>query len=392
MMKRLATMMLAACVSASLAGPASAATSGPPVEIDAIVAMSGAGAFFGQAEARALKVLEATVNANGGVRGRPVVFTILDDQSNPQTAVQLVGGLAAKNVPLVLGPSVPASCLAVTPLLDRGGPVGICLNPAAHPAPGSFQFAPFPSSLEVASAFLRYFRENGITRIALINATDASGHDADSAFEAAFALPENRSLVRVDEEHYSPGDISVTAQLTRIKAANPQAIVSFNTGLPFGTVLRGLRDAGMDLPVATSGGNMTYGQMQSYAAFLPTTLLFGGTVAWAPGDAHVVSVQQMQLAYVAALDKAGFKPEGGYAAVWDPGLLAVAVLSAVGPDADAAKVRAFVNELHGWNGIQGIYDFKRFPQRGLGADAMLVMRWDDGKKAFVPATRKVADR
>jgi branched-chain amino acid transport system substrate-binding protein len=364
-----------------------ATTSGAPVEIDVVLSTSGAGAFFGQAEARALKVVESTINAGSGVRGRPVAFTILDDQTNPQTAVQLVSGLAAKNVPLFLGPSVPASCFSVGPMIDKTGPVGLCLNPAGHPQPGSFQYTTFADSLGVASAFLTYFRERGLTRIALIDATDASGHDADIAFEAAFKLPENAKLVKVDEEHYAPGDISVSAQLERIKAANAQAIVSYNTGLPFGTVLRGMRDAGIDVPVATSGGNMTYGQMTTYAPFLPTEVLFGGTVAWSPGDARIAAVKQMQLAYVAALDKAGMKPEGGYATVWDPAILAVAVLSALGPDTDATKVRAYLTGLQGWSGIQGVYDFKRYPQRGVGAEAVLVMRWDATKKTFVAAGR-----
>jgi branched-chain amino acid transport system substrate-binding protein len=378
-------LALVAAIAGASTMPVRAATSGAPVEIPVVVSTSGAGAFFGQAEARALKVVEATVNAGSGVRGRPVAFNILDDQTNPQTAVQLVSGLAAKNAPMFLGPSTPGSCFAVNPLIDKTGPVGLCLNPAGHPQPGSYQFATFSDSPEVASAFMRFFRDRGFTRIAMINATDASGHDAELAFDAAFRLPENAKLVKVAEEHYAPGDISVSAQLSRIKGANPQAIVSYNTGLPFGTVLRGMRDAGIDVPVATSGGNMTYGQMQTYAAFLPTEVLFGGTVAWSPGDAKLADVKKLQLAYVAALEKAGYKPEGGYATVWDPALLAVAVLNALGPDADASKVRAYLADLQGWDGIQGVYDFKRFPQRGVGADATLVMRWDATKKAFVAA-------
>ncbi len=391
--RRVAAALVAAVVVSLEPSAARAATSGPPVEIPVILSTSGAGAFFGQAEARALAVVESTVNAGSGVRGRPVAFTILDDQTNPQTALQLVGGLAGKNAALFLGPSTPGACFAVNPTIDKAGPVGLCLNPAGHPQPGSYQFATFSDSAEVAAAFMRFFRDRGFTRIAMINATDASGHDAELAFDAAFRLPENAKLIKVADEHYAPGDISVGAQLSRIKAANPQAIVSYNTGLPFGTVLRGMRDAGIDVPVATSGGNMTYGQMQTYAAFLPTEVLFGGTVAWSPGDAKVADVKKQQLAYVAALGKAGMKPEGGYATVWDPALLAVAVLNALGADADASNVRAYLANVQGWSGIQGVYDFKRFPQRGVGADAMLVMRWDPAKKTFVAASHAaVAER
>jgi branched-chain amino acid transport system substrate-binding protein len=380
----------AAFVAVATVLPSEAATSGTPVEIDAVLSMTGGGAFFGQAEARALKVIEATVNAGNGVRGRPVQFTVFDDQTSPQVAVQLTNQLIAKNVPLMLGPSTPGGCFAIAPIIDKPGPVAMCLNPSGHPAAGSFQYAPFADSYEVAIATLRYLRSRGITRIALFNSTDASGHDADNVFDAALKLPENHAFDKVAEEHFSPGDISVAAQIARIKSANTQAIISFETGQPFGTVLRGMRDAGMDVPVATTGGNMTFTQMQQYAAFLPKEILFGGTVAWSPGDARVPAVRTAQLAYLSALDKAGMKPEGGYATVWDPAMLAVDALNVLGPDVDATKMRSYLAGLHGWAGIQGKYDFRKFPQRGVGADAVLVMRWDDTKKAFVSGTQAVA--
>ena len=330
----------AAFVAVATTPPSGAATSGAPVEIDAVLSLSGGGAFFGRAEARALKVIEANVNAGNGVRGRPVQFTVLDDQTNPLVSVQLTNQLIAKNVPLILGPSTPAGCFAVAPVIEKAGPVAMCLNPSGHPAPGSFQYAPFADSYEVAIATLRYLRSRGLTRIALFNSTDASGHDADTVFNAALNLPENRAFDKVAVEHFSPDDISVAAQIARIGSANTQAIVSFETGQPFGTVLRGMRDAGLDVPVATTGGNMTFTQMQQYAAFLPKEVLFGGTIAWSPGDARMPAVRKAQLAYLAALEGAGMKSEGGYATVWDPAMLAVDALNALGPDVDATKMRS----------------------------------------------------
>ncbi|MGA2393622.1 MAG: ABC transporter substrate-binding protein [Candidatus Lustribacter sp.] len=394
-MKSRGRLTRAALVAVALAGslcvhprPISAAASGPPIEIYAILTTSGNGAFFGQAEANALKVAEPRINAAGGIGGRPVHFVVLDDQGNPATTVQLVSDLIVKKVSLFLGPGTPAACFAATPLIDKAGPVAMCLNPSGHPSPGSYLFDPYADSTEVASAILRYFRERGITRIALLNATDASGRDADRAFAYAFRLPENRNLVDVADEHYNTSDITVAAQLSRIKAAAPQAVVSFQSGSPLGTVLHGLHDAGMDVPVATSGGNMTYGQMQAYAGFLPTDMLFSGTIAWVPGDIGPGPIRDAQLAYVAALKSAGMRPEAGAVTVWDPALIAVDVLRAVGPHAEAGNVRAYLANLHGWVGAQGVYDFKSYPQHGVGANAEIVMRWDAANGTFVPASRR----
>jgi branched-chain amino acid transport system substrate-binding protein len=369
-------------------GPAGAATSGPPVEITAILSTTGPNGFFGSSEARALGAVEAQINAGGGINGRPVHFNVLDDQSSPPVTVQLLSGLVASKAAIFLGPSFPAGCFAALPVIGKTGPVGMCLNPSGHPAPGSYLFALYADSTQVAAATLRYFRERGITRIAILDANEASGRDGDVAFNWAIRLPENKNLQFVAQEHFNPTDSSVAAQLTTIKAANAQAIVSYTVGLPFGTVLRGLRDAGMDLPVATTGGNMTPEQMHQYASFLPSDVLFGGTIAWAPGDIGPGPIRDAQLAYVAALRKAGLEPEAPYVTVWDPALLVVDALRKLGPDADAAHLREYIAGLHGWTATQGVFDFNGFPQHGVGVNSVLIMRWDAAKQAFVPASKR----
>src|ERR1019366_477864 len=159
-----AALVAALVASAALGRTALAAPSGPPVEIYAILSTTGNNGFFGGSEARALKAVETTVNAAGGINGHPVQFDVLDDQSSPQVTVQLLSGLVAKKVALFLGPTSPAGCFAVLPL------------------------------------------------IAVLDSTDGSGRDGDAAFAWAFRLPENKNLVQVAQEHFNPGDSTVAAQ------------------------------------------------------------------------------------------------------------------------------------------------------------------------------------
>src|SRR5208282_1763508 len=67
-------------------------------------------------------------------------------------------------------------------------------------------------------------------------------------------------------------DVSVSAQLENVKAANPQCFIAWSTGSPIATIFRGLVQAGLDVPTATTDGNMTYAQMTQYADFLPKQL------------------------------------------------------------------------------------------------------------------------
>jgi len=113
-----------------------------------------------------------------------------------------------------------------------------------------------------------------IRRVAVITSTDASGQDGEAGVLSAAALPENKDMVITAKEHFNPTDVTVTAQITRVKASNAQALIAWTTGTPFGTVLRSASDDGLDVPILTTNGNMTFAQMAQYAGFLPKELLF----------------------------------------------------------------------------------------------------------------------
>src|SRR5580704_7136968 len=109
-------------------------------------------------------------------------------------------------------------------------------------------------------------------------ATDATGQAADVLFQTALAQPENANLHTVAWEHFNPSDISVSAQIALVKAQNPQGIVVYATGSAFGNVLRGLHDAGVDVPVVTSAVNMNHTQLEQYQAFMPKEVIFNTTL------------------------------------------------------------------------------------------------------------------
>ncbi len=67
------------------------AASGQPIEIGAVVGKTGPADFSGSAQAAAAYF--ACVNANGGINGRPIHYSIEDDQWNPETAAQVAAKL-----------------------------------------------------------------------------------------------------------------------------------------------------------------------------------------------------------------------------------------------------------------------------------------------------------
>ena len=266
---RPAGAVLAAALLVLAAPGARPAAAADPFEIPVIMPLTGGGAFLGTSELQSLQIIEKMVNKQGGIKGRPIHFAVQDDQSNPQVAVQLTNGALAKKPPVILGSSVVAMCNAMAAIVKASGPVQYCFSPGIHPVANSYTFSSSVSTDDLATASLRYFHGKHWNKVAIITSTDASGQDAERAFVEAAHRPENAGLALVIQEHFNPADVTVSAQITRIQSTHPDAIVAWSTGTPFGTLLRGISDAGIDIPVLGGNGNLTYPQLAQYKAFTP---------------------------------------------------------------------------------------------------------------------------
>ncbi len=317
------------------------------------------------------------------MRGRQVRFDVADDESNPQLAVQLFSGLMAKNVPFIYGPTLTAVCQAVAPIVDKAGPPTFCLSPTIFPRPNGYMFMGVPSIDDVQPVVFRYLASRKLTKIAMITSTDASGADFEKRVDGTLASPEFKNLTIVAREHFATSDISVAAQMTKIKAVAPDVLLTFTVGTPFGTLLKGVHDAGLEVPVYGSGGNFTYAQMQQYAAFLPKELILNGSRGITPDPAATGAVKRAQDAYTSALNKAGLRSEFATSIPWDPMMIMLEVVRRAGFDADSAKIYATLQGLKGWSGIEGTYDFTTHDQRGLGQASAALFRYDQSRNQFV---------
>lgn len=373
-----------ASTGASASGAAgSGEASGTPYEINVILPLTGSGAFLGKPQQQALQVLESTFNKSGGIKGRPVKFIFYDDTTTPATDVQLANQIIAKKVPIIIGPSIVASCNAISPLLNNG-PVMYCLSPGIHPDKGSYTFTSSVSTVDQNRALFKYFKSKGLTKVATLTSTDATGQDADNAIHTAQS--ETPGVDLVAQEHFTTTDVSVSAQITHVKASGAQVLVAWSTGTPIATVLRGVSQAGLDIPVATTDGNMTFAQMDQYASFLPKELLIPAP-QWPQRDTIPAgAVKDKLTAYYSALQSQNVPTDIGPSLAWDPAAIVLDALAKLGPDATATRLRDYIAGLKGYAGINGVYDFTKEPQRGLTVEQTIVTHWDSAKKAFVPVS------
>ena len=172
-----------------------------------------------------------------------------------------------------------------------------------------------------------------------------------------------------------------------IEAAKPEAIFALATGTPVATVLRALNDAGSTVPVQIPGSNMSYSELHSFAAFLPKQLVFSTASALTPNDTLPGPVRDAQRAYVSAVKRIGVRPDGATDLAWDPIMIFVSALRKLGPEATADQIHNYIEHLHGWVGINGVYDFSSGDQRGIGENGLEMAQWDAQKDDFVHVSR-----
>jgi branched-chain amino acid transport system substrate-binding protein len=355
-------------------------------DIHVIVPTTGGASFVGQGQKDVLEALADEVNKTGGIRGKPLHFIFGDDQTNPQVAVQLatdvLGGKPAPAV--IMGSSLVGQCLAIAPLV-ADGPVQYCLSPAIHPKAGGYVFSAGSSSIDQIAAVMRYYRMKGWTKLATLMSTDASGQDGDRAVDTILAYPENQGVMqKVIAEHFNPGDVSVAAQIANIKASGAQAIIAWTTGQPAATVFKGMVQDGVDLPVAPTSGNQSFPAMAQWTDFLPKQLMLASALY--PEHEGVLKldprIEKKQHEMYAALKAHNLRADNQVATSWDAGLIVVAGLRKLGPTATAAQLRDFIANLKDFAGVDGIYDFTKYPERGLGPDASTVTTYDVATKSW----------
>jgi branched-chain amino acid transport system substrate-binding protein len=366
-----------------LAAPAFAADD--TYDIHVIIPLTGGGAFLGKAEQQAIGVAANVINKDGGIHGKKLNPVFHDDQSSPQVAVQLMNDVIALKPAVILGSTVSSICNAQAPLIKDAGPVLWCFSPSVRTDPGCYEFTAQIDSHDQQRAIMNYFVGKGWKRIALITTTDASGQDAEKSVTDLVKEPVFKDVTLVADEHFAPGDVSVSAQIEKIRAGNPDAIISWATTAAGGTVFRGLKQGGIDLPTAASGSNMTVQQMSDYSAFLPSKVYFGVGEWAANGDSRLAvskEVSDQQKLFFATMKTVGVYPDTGNDLGWEPVRVVADALNKLPAGANAKQLHGFLITWQGHIGAEGVYDFKKTPQRGLNIDNAIVVRWEPSTKEW----------
>jgi branched-chain amino acid transport system substrate-binding protein len=240
-----------ALVAAGFAGSAFAAD----IKIGVAEALTGPAAKYGVMIRNGFTLASDEINAKGGINGNKIVLVVEDEQGKKEEAINVFKKLIFQDkVLMVFGPTLSNSAFAAHPIANAAKTVAFGTSNTAE---GVTNIGPFvfrnsvmeADVLPVATrAAVKHFN---IKKVAVIYGNDdaftKNGYDV---FKATLA---QQNIPVTSTETYAKGDVDFKAQLTKIKAGNPDAIVCSCLAEEAANIILQTRSLGMKQPFI--GGN-----------------------------------------------------------------------------------------------------------------------------------------
>ncbi|WP_341892875.1 ABC transporter substrate-binding protein [Variovorax sp. YR752] len=206
-----------------------AAAAHAEIHIGVTLSLTGPGASLGIPAENALKLW------TGDMAGQKVRFTVLNDGTDSTTATKNAQKLISEEkVDLIIGSSLTPPSLAVVEIAGQAGvPVismaggGAIVLPQEGPRKWAFKLS--PTEQISATMVIDHVLKNKGKTLATIGVSNSYGEGFLKVTEQVAAA---KGVKLVATEKYAPTDQSVTAQIVKILAANPDAVYILSAGTP----------------------------------------------------------------------------------------------------------------------------------------------------------------
>lgn len=384
-MKRiLATLaLLALAVPALAAEPAKPAE---PIKLGAFFDLSGKAAFIGTPTKLVAEMVVEKINAEGGINGRPFELITADSESEPPKAANIAKKFIYKDqVAAIIGPTLTDTGMVVKKIVHEGK-TPIVMTVGGDPViMGGEKFGPFDwvfkspqRSKTAVERLFAYLKEKGLTKVALLTSDDGFGKDGARWMRE---LAPRYGIEILLEESFGARDTDMTAQLTKAKNVNPQAVIAWTIGPAGSIVAKNKAQLGITTPLFQCHGlpDPKYIELAGKAAEgdrMPATKLM--VVDELPdADPQKKVIQEFVKLYKAkGYDKQfPINTHSGYA--WDAIMLVANAMKKVGTEPEA--LRKAIESTKGYVGVSGIYNLTAEDHNGLDVDSMVIVEVKNGK-------------
>jgi branched-chain amino acid transport system substrate-binding protein len=351
------------------------------VKVGAVLAVTGPASFLGLPEARTLEMLAEQVNAKGGIHGKKVQVIVKDTGASPEKAISFAKQLIEEEkVFAIIGPSTSGETMAIKNIAQEAktlllscAAAEVIVQPVA-----SYVFKTPQKDSHAVIRIFQQMKKMGITRIGVLSSNTGFGKAGKEQIEKL--APEHGIQIALSEV-YDKAATDLTAEVTKVKAANVQGIVNWSIEPAQALVIKNARQIGLTVPIFQSHGfgNIQYVKAAGTAAegvIFPAGRLLVADVL--PDSNRQKAVLEAYKKAYEARFKEDVSTFGGHA--YDAFMLLVEAMKKAGIDRE--KVRSAIEATTGFVGTGGIFNYSATDHTGLDLDAFEMLTVKDGR--FVP--------
>ncbi|MBP1732539.1 MAG: branched-chain amino acid abc transporter, amino acid-binding protein [Deltaproteobacteria bacterium] len=253
-MKRvLISLVLVVVVMASLSlSPLVPAAQAAEIKVGVLMPLTGYIAFFGKMQEAALRLAQKEFAKAGPSGGFDLKFVIYDTGSKPQDAILMAQKLMhTDKVHLIVGPFLSTECEQVFPIVNRDKvPIvtGSSAKPGLTAASRPWTFRNIMTSDKINEPTIKaWVQQKNIKTVAIL--TDIKSRVSESYGKGVAPTFLKKYGVQIVEDiNFVTEDIDFSAQVTKVKAANPDGIVLAGEYAPSANIAREVRKQGMKQP------------------------------------------------------------------------------------------------------------------------------------------------
>ena len=323
------------------------------------------------------------------IAGQKVHYIVLDDGSDTTKAVSNTRKLITEDkVDIILGSTVTPNSLAMIDVVAEAQVPMISMAASAKivdpvDAKRRWVFKTPQNDIQMSLAIASHMKDHGVKTVGYIGFADAYGEGWYNEFSKAAAL---KGITVVANERFARSDSSVTAQVLKLQAAKPDAILIGGSGTPAALPQITLKERGYAGLIYQTHGVANADFLRVGGKSVEGTYLPAGPVLVArqlPATNPVrASATEYVTKYEAQYGKDTVSTFGGHA--WDAGkLMAAAVPVALkkaqpGTPEFRAALRDALENTKDVAGAHGIFNMSPTDHLGLDQRARVMVKIENG--------------
>ena len=381
-MGRKGVVVLGVLMAVFLAG--TFAQAAEPLKIGAILSVTGPASFLGAPEARTLEMLVAETNKKGGVMGRQIQLIVKDSGASPEKAFSFAKQLIEEEkVFAIIGPSTSGESMKIKSLAEEGKTILLsCAAAEEIVVPvAKYVFKTPQKDRDVVIRIFQQMNKMKISKIGVLSSNTGFGKGGKGMIET---LAPQHGITIVANEVYDKAASDLTAEVTKLKAANVEAIVNWSIEPAQAIAIKNARQIGITAPIFLSHGfgNIKYvgiaGEAAEGVIFPAGRLLVADQLPDKhPQKALLLKYKKDYMSFCSGEECSTF---GGHA--YDAYIILMKGIEKA-KSTDKEAVRTAIENLRGVVGTAGIFNFSPPDHNGLGLDAVEMLTVKNGKFAIL---------